>query len=124
MADMSTLADAANLATTAALPVALVFGVAQLVAARREGKQRATVEVVRALQTAGFIQAQQRVLDLPPDLSREEFRGRGAHVFEWFQWLANEDERHSSREGPAAYERGARTHRYPNAPSYPSGTVS
>jgi hypothetical protein len=68
------LATAANLATTVAVVVAVVFGIAELRRAARERRDAAAVEVVRAVQTQEIHLAVGRILKLPDDADPQVIR--------------------------------------------------
>jgi hypothetical protein len=68
------LATAANLATTVAVVVAVVFGIAELRRAARERRDGAAVEIVRAAQTPEIIRAVGRILKLPDDADPQVIR--------------------------------------------------
>jgi hypothetical protein len=69
------LATAANLATTLAVIVAVVFGIAELRRVARERRDVAAVEIVRAAQTPEIIRAVGRILKLPDDADPQIIRG-------------------------------------------------
>jgi hypothetical protein len=68
------LATAANLATTVAVVVAVVFGIAELRRVARERRDAAAVEIVRAAQTPEIIRAVGRILKLPDDADPQVIR--------------------------------------------------
>jgi hypothetical protein len=68
------LATAANLATTVAVVVAVVFGIAELRRVARERRDTAAVEIVRAAQTPEIIRAVGRILKLPDDADPQVIR--------------------------------------------------
>lgn len=68
------LATAANLATTLAVVVGVVFGIAELRRAARERRDAAAVEIVRAAQTPEIIRAVGRILKLPDDADPQVIR--------------------------------------------------
>jgi hypothetical protein len=68
------LGTAANLATTVAVVVAVVFGIAELRRVARERRDAAAVEIVRAAQTPEIIRAVGRILKLPDDADPQVIR--------------------------------------------------
>jgi len=68
------LATAANLATTVAVIVGVVFGIAELRRGARERRDTAAVEIVRGAQTPEIIRAVARILKLPDDADPQVIR--------------------------------------------------
>jgi hypothetical protein len=68
------LATAANLATSVAVIVAVVFGITELRRGARDRRDRAAVEVVRSVQTQESFRAVGRILNLPDDAAPEAIR--------------------------------------------------
>jgi hypothetical protein len=68
------LATAANLATTLAVVVGVVFGIAELRRAARERRDGAAVEIVRSVQTQEIQRAVGTILKLPDDADPELIR--------------------------------------------------
>jgi hypothetical protein len=65
------LVTAANLATTVAVIVAVVFGITEVRRGARDRRDRAAVEVVRSVQTQESFRAVGRILNLPDDADPE-----------------------------------------------------
>jgi hypothetical protein len=68
------LVTAANLATTGAVIVAVVFGITELRRGARDRRDRAAVEVVRSVQTQETFRAVGRILNLPDDVDPQVVR--------------------------------------------------
>ncbi|MDR3696684.1 hypothetical protein [Mucilaginibacter sp.] len=51
-----TITNIANIALTASFIVALIFGIAQVKTAKRDRRERLTIEVLREFQTTGFVE--------------------------------------------------------------------
>jgi hypothetical protein len=68
------LGTAANLATTAAVIVAVAFGLTELRRAARDRRDRAAIEIVRAVQTQDTFRAVGKVLNLPDDADPQLIR--------------------------------------------------
>ena len=82
------LNTAANVASTLAVVIAVVFGIAELRRARRDRRDRQAVEVIRSVQTQETHQAVGLVLKLPddadPDLVRSDPALREAAMLVYF----------------------------------------
>lgn len=72
------LDTAANLATSVAVIVAVVFGLTELRRGARERRDRAAVEVVRSVQTQESFRAVGRILNLPDDADPKLVRSDAA----------------------------------------------
>jgi hypothetical protein len=70
----------ANLATSVAVIVAVVFGLAELRRATRDRRDRAAVEIVRSIQTQESFRAVGRIMNLPDDADPELIRSDAATV--------------------------------------------
>lgn len=68
------VATVANVATSVAVIVAVVFGLTELRRGARERRERAAVEVVRSVQTHESFRAVGRILNLPDDADPELIR--------------------------------------------------
>jgi hypothetical protein len=68
------LVTAANLATSVAVIVAVVFGLTELRRGARDRRDRAAVEIVRSVQTQETFRAVGRILNLPDDADPEAIR--------------------------------------------------
>jgi hypothetical protein len=68
------LVTAANLATSVAVIVAVVFGLTELRRGARDRRDRAAVEIVRSVQTQETFRAVGRILNLPDDADPEAMR--------------------------------------------------
>jgi hypothetical protein len=68
------LATVANVATSVAVIVAVVFGLTELRRGARDRRDRAAVEVVRSVQTQESFRAVGRILNLPDDADPELIR--------------------------------------------------
>lgn len=68
------LATAANLATTVAVVVALVFGIAELRRARRDRRDQAAIEILRSVEAQELHSAVALILKLPNDADPELIR--------------------------------------------------
>lgn len=68
------LATAANIATSVAVIVAVVFGLTELRRGARDRRDRAAVEVVRSVQTQESFRAVGMILNLPDDADPELIR--------------------------------------------------
>ena len=68
------LATVANVATSVAVIVAVVFGLTELRRGARDRRDRAAVEVVRSVQTQESFRAVGKILDLPDDANPELVR--------------------------------------------------
>jgi hypothetical protein len=68
------LATVANIATSVAVIVAVVFGLTELRRGGRDRRDRAAVEVVRSVQTQESFRAVGRILNLPDDADPELIR--------------------------------------------------
>jgi hypothetical protein len=68
------LVTAANLATTIAVIVAIVFGLTELRRSARERRDRAAGEVVRSVQTQEAFRAVGRILNIPDDADPQVIR--------------------------------------------------
>src|SRR5262245_16632588 len=69
------LATAANVATTVAVVVALVFGLAELRRGRRERRDQAAIEIIRSVQQQQIHEAASKILKLPNDADPELIHG-------------------------------------------------
>ena len=69
------LSTAANLATTAAVIVAVVFGVVELRRGRRERRDHAAIEIIRSVQEQQIHEAASRILKLPDDADPDLING-------------------------------------------------
>jgi hypothetical protein len=74
------LVAVANLATSVAVIVAVVFGLAELRRATRDRRDRAAVEIVRSIQTQESFRAVGRIMNLPDDADPELIRSDAATV--------------------------------------------
>ena len=68
------LVTVANIATSVAVIIAVVFGVTELRRGARERRDRAAVEVVRSVQTQESFRAVGKILNLPDDADPEVIR--------------------------------------------------
>jgi hypothetical protein len=68
------LGAAANIATAIAVIVAVVFGLTEVRRGARDRRDRAAVEIVRAVQTQDTFRAVGKVLNLPDDAEPEDIR--------------------------------------------------
>jgi len=68
------LITAANIATTVAVIVGVVFGLAELRRGARDRRDRAAIEVVRSVQTQETFRAVGKILDLPADADPQLIR--------------------------------------------------
>ena len=68
------LATAANVATSVAVIVAVVFGLTEIRRGARDRRDRAAVEVVRSVQTQESFRAVGKILNLPDDADPELIR--------------------------------------------------
>ena len=68
------LATAANLATTVAVIVAVVFGLAELRRARQERRDQAAIEILRSVQQQDIHLSTSKILKLPNDVDPEVVR--------------------------------------------------
>ena len=69
------LATAANIATSVAVIVAVVFGLTELRRQSRDRRDRAAVEIVRSVQTQESFRAVGKILNLPDDADPQLVRG-------------------------------------------------
>jgi hypothetical protein len=69
------LGTAANVATTLAVVIGVVFGLAQLRQAVRDRRDHAAVDIVRTVQTQEVRRAVGRILSLPDDVDPDVIRG-------------------------------------------------
>ena len=69
------VATAANLATTLAVVIGVVFGLAELRRAVRQRRDQAAIEVVRSVDSPEIQRAVEKILQLPDDADPELVRG-------------------------------------------------
>ena len=69
------LATVANVATSVAVIVAVLFGLTELRRGARDRRDRAAVEVVRSVQTQESFRAVGKILNLPDDADPQLIRG-------------------------------------------------
>lgn len=74
MSDLITLL--ANLALALSFVIGLVFGIFQVNAARRDRRERLTLEALRNFQTREFAGLIHFIISAPPPKTREEFESR------------------------------------------------
>jgi len=59
---------------------AFIFGVMQVVSARRSRREQAAIEIIHSVQNGPFARAWRTVSELPPGLPAEELERRGREV--------------------------------------------
>lgn len=74
------LSTAANLATTLAVVIGVVFGLAELRRAARDRRDHAAIEVVRSVDSPDIRRAVARILELPVDADPEVIRNDPAII--------------------------------------------
>jgi hypothetical protein len=69
------LATVANVATTAAVVIALAFGIAEMRRSRRDRRDHAAIEIIRSVQQQEIHEAVSKILKLPNDADPELIKG-------------------------------------------------
>jgi hypothetical protein len=77
---LETLADIAQVLGALAVLTAIIFGVTQIHQFRQQRRDALAVELMRSIQDTEFTRSLRILLDLPRDMSAEQFRARGPEL--------------------------------------------